>query len=152
MRLTQEKLFTYGMWWRIGYGILRTFFGLAILKVVGTPLTDVVKFLMGHELTEDRNDLLYGSVMHLLADHPVSITYFLSFYFIFWGIVDILLSYQLLRRRLWAFPVSLLLIGFFILYELIRLSYTHSLILSVVILIDLAVFFLIWREYRKLEY
>jgi uncharacterized membrane protein len=148
---SQEKLFIYGMWWRIGYGFLRILLGLAVLKVVGTPLTDIVQRLLGHELIEDKNDLLYGFLMHALASHPVSITYFLAFYFIFWGIIDVVLSYQLIRHRLWAFPASIVLISLFILYEAARFSTTHSPILFFVITIDVAVLLLIWREYGKLK-
>lgn len=147
----EEKLFIIGMWWRIAYGLLRIVFGLAVLKVVGRPLIDVLTTLMGRELIEDPNDILYTFAIRILNEHPLYITYFLAVYFIFWGIVDITLSYNLLKHKLWAFPASIAVIGVFILYELIRFSHTHSLILLWIIFLDSIILFLVQQEYKKLK-
>lgn len=151
MRALSERLFMVGMWWRIGYGVLRILFGLAILNVVGSTLLDVLTALMGHELTEDPQDVLYTFFSHILAGHTFYISYFLAFYFIFWGIVDVVLSYNLIKHRLWAFPASFVIMGTFVLYECVRFSFTHSLILLWVTFIDAVVVGLIWREYKKLK-
>lgn len=148
---SEDRLFVLGMWWRIGYGFFRIIFGLAVLKVVGSPLIDVVTRLMQHELTQDPNDMLYAAASSLLSHHPLHVTYFLSFYFIFWGIVDIVLSYNLIKHHLWAFPISFLLIGAFIAYEVVRFTHTRSLLLLWVILLDSIILALIWKEYRKLK-
>lgn len=132
------------------YGVLRVLFGLALLQVVGTPLVDIIHSLMAHELRDDPSDLLFGMTQSIIGSEPATITYFIAFYFIFWGVTDTVLSYCLLKDKLWAFPVSLVLIGCFVLYELVRLFYTQSAMLASVIAIDLFIFWLIWREYRKL--
>lgn len=150
MNFTEEKWFLVGMWWRIGYGFLRIILGLVTLNFIGTPLIDVITVLMGHERVEDPNDILFVFVSQLLAGHPLYISYFIAFHFIFWGVVDIVLSYNLIKYRLWAFPVSLSLIGIFILYEMVRFSYTHSIILLGVMCVDLVVVWLVWREYKRL--
>lgn len=146
----EERLFTIGMNWRIGYGFFRILFGLALLKVVGIPLIEVVATLMQHELVEDPSDILYTFITTILTNHPLYITYFLALYFIFWGVVDIVLSYNLIKHRLWAFPASFLLISLFVVYEMIRFTYTHSFILLGVILLDTIILWLIRREYKKL--
>lgn len=50
MNISEERIFIIGMWWRIGYGVLRILLGLALLKVVGIPLIDVMNILMGHDI------------------------------------------------------------------------------------------------------
>ena len=147
----EEKLFNFGMKWRIGYGFFRILFGLALLKVVGTPLIELFSALMKHELVEDPSDILYSFITNILTSHPLYITYFLALYFIFWGIIDVVLSYNLIKHRLWAFPASFILISLFVIYEAIRFSYTHSFILLGVILLDTIILWLIWREYKKLK-
>ena len=139
------------MKWRIGYGFFRILFGLALLKVVGTPLIEVFSTLMKHELVEDPSDILYSFITNILTNHPLYITYFLALYFIFWGIIDVVLSYNLIKHRLWAFPASFILISLFVIYEAIRFSRTHSFILLGVILLDTIILGLIWREYKKLK-
>ena len=145
------KLFRIGMWWRIGYGSLRVIAGLALLKAVGTPLIDIVQFLLRHELVEDPSDLFYTFIHYILGPHPVHVTYFLALYFVFWGTIDIVLSYNLLKGKRWAFPAAITLIGLFLLYEVARLIHTHSLILFGVIMIDLLILWLIRREYKKIN-
>ena len=149
--LTEEKLFQIGMWWRIGYGVLRIVFGLTILKVAGMPLIEVLNTLMSHELIEDPNDLLFSLASHILAGHPLYVSYFISFYFIFWGVIDVVLSYNLIKHRLWAFPVSFALIGLFIVYEAVRFTHTHSLVLLWVMFLDAVILWLVWREYKKIK-
>lgn len=147
-----DRFFVIGMWWRIIYGSLRILLGFAVLKIIGMPLIDVLTKVMSHELIEDPQDLFYSFGNAILGHHPVHVSYFLAVYFIFWGVIDTVLSYQLLKHKLWAFPLSIVLIGVFILYELIRFTYNHSLILLWVIFVDGVITYLIWREYTKLKH
>lgn len=151
MNISEERIFIIGMWWRIGYGMLRILLGLALLKVIGMPLIDVMNILMSHELVEDSNDVLYSFFTHLLTNHPLYVSYFLSVYFIFWGVVDVVLSYNLIKHRMWAFPISFALMSLFILYEIFRFGHTYSLILLSVILIDSLILWIVWREYKRLK-
>lgn len=147
----KEKLFNIGMKWRIGYGFIRILFGLTLLKVVGTPLIEVTKTLMKHELVEDPRDILYTFITNTLINHPLYVTHFLALYFIFWGVIDVVLSYNLIKHRLWAFPASFLLIILFVIYEGVRFTYTHSFFLIGIILLDIIILWLIWKEYKKLK-
>lgn len=148
----QDKLFLIGMWWRMGYGALRILFGLAFLKVVGVSLLDLITSFMSHELIEDPKDILYMFIKHHLTDHALYVSYFLALYFIFWGVIDIVLSYNLIRRKLWAFPLSLTLIALFVVYEIIRFSHTHSIVLLWIIFVDILIFGLIWKKYKDLKH
>ncbi|MCB9812078.1 DUF2127 domain-containing protein [Candidatus Nomurabacteria bacterium] len=147
----RERLFLTGMWWRIGYGVLRILFGVALLKVVGAPLLDVVTSLLNYELTEDPSDILYRVISSILTEHPFYVSYFLAGYFIFWGVIDVVLSYNLIKHKTWAFPVSMVLIVLFILYGSIRFCYTHSLVLLSVLVVDAIILWLIWKEYVSLK-
>jgi uncharacterized membrane protein len=106
---------------------------------------------MQHELLSVSPDIIFISISNLLTAHDFSVTYFLAFYFIFWGSIDIVLFYQLFKKNLRAFPVSLFLIGTFVIYSLFRFSYTHSLVLLGVIFMDLCIMLLIYREYKKVK-
>jgi uncharacterized membrane protein len=137
------------MWWRIFYGTMRIILGFWLLNLIDMPLSDLLHSLMSHELVEDPNDLLYRILNSFLQLHPLSVTYFLSAYLLFWGATDIVLSASLLRHKLWAFPASLTLIGFFVGYELYRLTETRSLILLFFICVDAGIWWLIKDEWRK---
>jgi uncharacterized membrane protein len=62
--------------------------------------------------------------------------------------VKVVLVAALLRNKLWAYPVSLVVLGLFIFYQLYRFSYTHSPALIALSVFDVLVIALIWHEYR----
>lgn len=146
-----HKLFYIGMTWRIVYGVFRLILGLVLLHFVHTPITTLLFQLMHHEVVEDPQDLLIQTAHPLLQHFSYTVTYFLAFYLIFWGSIEIFLSINLLIRKLWAFPTSIILMGLFVLYEIYRVFNTHSLILVWIILIDIFVIWLIWKEYIRLR-
>lgn len=150
MRDSYNTLFTFGMWWRIAYGATRLAIGVTLLSVVGTPLSVLFYRLTAHELAMDPDNSLLLYVGHSLTHHNFMVTYFLAGYLIFWGVVDMVLSYNVLRNKLWAFPASLALISFFIVYEMFRFTHTHSAVLLGIIVVDLALVLLIGHHYRIL--
>ena len=137
------------MYWRILYGSLRIFLGYKLLSYIGMPAAVVFQHFLRRELAET-NDFLFQYIGHALVHHGFSITYFLAAYLLFWGVIDVALSISMLRHYLWAFTVSMVLIGGFIFYELFRFSHTHSPILFAFILIDVFIIFLIRHERTRL--
>lgn len=144
-------LFKLSMWWRIIYGFLRLILGATLLKITGQPLAEFIYTLMSHELTGKTTDILLEKVYRLFETHDITVTFFIAFYFIFWGVVDIVLSLCLLHHIKKAFPVAMGIIMLFILYGMVRLTITHSLILAGVIVVDLVILYLIHDEYRVLK-
>jgi uncharacterized membrane protein len=74
--------------------------------------------------------------------------HFASTYLIAHGAAKVFIAWGLIREKLWAFPTALVVFGLLILYQLYRLAHTHSPTLAVLIALDVAVCYLIWREYR----
>lgn len=149
---TYDLFFRIGMGWRIMYGFLRLILGFILLRLIGTPISGIFYKIMSHELIEDPTDLLIRAVSPFFQHSSFTVTYFLAIYLIFWGVVDILLSINLLRHKMWAFSASIYLIGAFVLYEIYRFSYTRSLVLAYVIILDLILLWLIGKEYNKLKF
>jgi uncharacterized membrane protein len=145
-------LFRASMWWRIFYGFLRVVLGTALLKLTGQPLNEFIYSLMSHELTGKMGDVVLGKLYTILEIHDFTITYFLAFYFIFWGTVDIVLSLCLLHHVRRAFPIAMALIVLFIFYGVFRFTHTHSLILLTVIVLDIGILYLINYEYRDMRH
>ncbi|HEU4677651.1 MAG TPA: DUF2127 domain-containing protein [Candidatus Paceibacterota bacterium] len=144
-------LFHVSMWWRIFYGSLRIVLAFVLFKLVGTPFTDILRSVMGYEIAEDPTDIIFQTLYAFFETHAFTVSYFVASYLLFWGTIDVVLSAFLLKHKLWAFPSSLVLMTVFIIYEVYRLFHTHSLILLWVILVDVAIIYLIYREYRILK-
>jgi uncharacterized membrane protein len=129
----------------------------ALLEIVGGTLLYVIhpdtiqRFisrLTQNELLEDRQDLIANTLRQ--AAHHLSIggKTFAAFYLLSHGVIKLFLVIELLRKRLWAYPASLAMFAAFIAYQLYRYTHTHSIGLIVLTVFDLAVMWLIWREYR----
>lgn len=147
----KNKLFKYGMWWRIFYGILRTISGLILLRMVGRPFADIVEGFTGDELRSYRFDPLFNLLNTFFNHFPYTVTHFVAAYLIFWGLMDIILSIALLRHKIWSFHISIYLIGFFTLYEVYRFFQNHSKTLLLVIFVDTVILWIIHKEYLKVK-
>ena len=73
--------------------------------------------------------------------------HFASRYLIAHGAAKLFIAWGLIREKMWAFPVGLGVFGLLIVYQLHRFTQTHSLTLAFLIGLDVAVCYLIWREY-----
>jgi uncharacterized membrane protein len=141
--------FRVSMWWRILYGFLRVILGVVFLRLVGQSLSELVYALMAHEITGEAGDAVLENIYRVFETHDFTVSYFIASYFIFWGIVDIVLSACLLNHIRRAFPVTMFLIVLFIFYSVFRYAHTHSGILLGVIVIDFFILYLVNREYQK---
>lgn len=148
---TFDEIFRLGMVWRIGYGTLRLIVGFFLLRHIGTPVSDIFTRAFRSEFFEEPREHFIHAVGPFTHHFSFEVTYFLAIYMIFWGIIDVFLSIQLLRLKLWAFPLTMWLIALFIVYETYRYTHTHSLILLAIIIIDLGLIWLINGEYRRVQ-
>ncbi len=146
-----ESLFRFIMVWRIIYSLFKIILGIILFKFIGTPISHLFYKIMGHKLMGDQFDFLIQIINPFMYHVSYKITYFLVIYLIFWAIIDIVLSIILLKHKLWAFPISILLMSVFVLYEIFRFTNTQSLILLWVIIMDIVLIWVIKGEYNKLK-
>ena len=67
------------------------------------------------------------------------------------GVVKLALVVALLRKILPAYPVAVVVLGVFVVYEIIRAVHTGSILLPFLAALDIAVIVLVIREYRQLR-
>lgn len=77
---------------------------------------------------------------------------FLIVFLIGHGLVKLALVYCLLRRIIWAYPYALAVLGLFLVYQLYALV-IHPLSLGMWLftLLDVAIIYLVWGEWRDLK-
>jgi uncharacterized membrane protein len=122
--------------------------GLVLAFVSTSAITRLVNALTQEELIEDPNDFVAAQLLSLAQNFTVSTQRFYSLYLLSHGVIKVFLVIGLLRNKLWAYPVSLVVLGLFIVYQLYRFSYTHGFGLVVLTVFDVFVMGLIWHEYR----
>jgi uncharacterized membrane protein len=64
------------------------------------------------------------------------------------GLIKLVLVIGLYRNQGWAYPVSIVAFGAFIVYQIHRYTFTHSPFLIVLTVFDIVVIALVWHEWR----
>lgn len=67
------------------------------------------------------------------------------------GVLKLWLIVSLLRERLWYCPISMVVFGLFIAYQLYRYTFTYSIWLLLITALDIVILGLTWHEYRFLR-
>jgi len=131
-------------------GVLEILGGLFLLIV---PLSDLRRFLIwvtGHELSEDKKDFIATHLVHLANTLSVRSFQLTIAYLLIHGLVKVFLVVMLLRRRLWAYPTAIAVFTAFGVYQVYQYSYSRSLFLLALTVLDAAVIVLTAWEWRIL--
>ena len=143
-----HQIFEISILLKGAHALIECIGGLALAFVGTSAITRLVNALTQEELLEDPNDFVATHLLSLAQNFTVSTQRFYAFYLLSHGVIKAFLVIGLLRNKLWAYPVSLVVLGLFILYQLYRFSYTHGFGLIVLTVFDVFVMGLIWHEYR----
>ena len=146
-----HQLFTISVLIKGAHALIECIGGIALAVISTRAIVGFVDALTHEELLEDPNDFIATHLLRLAEGFTVSTQRFYAFYLLSHGIVKVFLVVGLLRRKLWAYPLSLVVLGLFIAYQVYRFSYTHGVGLIVLSIFDVIVMGLIWHEYRLLR-
>ena len=146
-----HRIFEVSVLLKGAHAVIECLSGLALAFASNRAILSLVEQLTRGELLEDQHDLVASSLLHFARGLSVGSQHFYAFYLLSHGVVKLALVVGLLKRKLWAYPASLVVLGLFIAYQLYRYSYTQSGALIVLTAFDLFVMVLIWHEYRLLR-
>ena len=129
----------------------------ALLEIVGgifailippSVVTALASYLTQGELRENPHDFAASHLLQLAQHFSVGTKLFVGLYLLSHGIVKFALVVSLLKNQLWAYPMSLVVFGLFVFYQVYLFALNHSLLLVGLTIFDLIVMWLIWREYK----
>lgn len=130
---------------------LETLGGVALFFVTPTMINNIVIFLTRQELSTDPHDLLSNYLLRLASQFSISSEFFIAIYLLSHGIIKLFIVGYLWKGKLWAYPVGIGFFFIFILYQAYRYTFTHSVWLIVLTILDLIIIFLTWSEYKRIE-
>jgi len=142
---TIHKVFVWGILLKAIDGILETLAGIVLF--FPNTLTTLVQFLILNELIEDPHDFFILQIKHALPLLTGN-SFFFALYLISHGLIKIILVAGLLRDKIWAYPSAIAVFSLFIVYQLYRYIFSHSIFLLVLTVLDIAVIWLTWHEYH----
>ena len=143
-----HQIFKVSVLLKGAHALIECISGLALALVGTSTIVALVKTFTQEELIEDPHDLVATHLLTLAQNFSVSSKNFYAFYLLSHGIVKAFLVMGLLKKKLWSYPASLIVLGLFIIYQLYRFFSTSSLGLIVLTVFDLMIMVLIWHEYR----
>jgi uncharacterized membrane protein len=154
MKLKEEHLhllFKIGVAIKGFDGALEAIVGGALFFTSTASLRNLVDWLTQGELQEDPTDFVAPHLVAFFHHLSLSTKHFAAIYLLTYGIAKVGLVAGLLRGKLWAYSAALIVLGFFLCYQVYRFSHNHSLGLALVSLLDFVILVLIWKDYQYLN-
>jgi uncharacterized membrane protein len=138
----------------LGKGIISLSEVLGGVLLFFVPLSFFTDFLSNYaqgELGEDSGDFIATHLLAIAQQFSLTSSLFVALYLLSRGLIKLLLIIALLKNQLWAYPLSLGVLGLFVLYQTYQIITSHSVFIIALTLFDLVVMWFIWREYEVLR-
>ena len=149
--LDEKKLhlaFEVSLWFKAAFALSEIVAGVITYFVPQQLFLTLVLWVTKDEFVEDPHDLVANFLLHTVQHLSVGTQEFAAVYLLGHGVIKLWLIVGLLRERLWYYPVSIVVFGAFIVYQLYRYTFTHSIGLLLVTALDVVIIALTWHEYR----
>jgi len=144
-----DKLFFMSMFIKAAGGLVEVVTGIASLFLTTNEVLHATQLLVQGKLSADPDDFLANYILDIASRFtPGATNLFLFWYLLGHGVINLFLVVMLVKKKMWAYPLSLAIFGLFVVYEGWQLYFSHSLLLAAFTVFDLAVIWLVWKEYR----
>jgi uncharacterized membrane protein len=142
------RFFRLALWVKAFDASVELLAGFGAFFVSSSELLAFTSWVSKGELIEDPHDIIANALLHIAGGLPAGKQIFAGIYLLAHGSVKLWLVAGLLRRRLWYYPVAMVVFSMFIVYQTYKWSISHSAWLLALTMLDLVVVALTWREYR----
>jgi len=144
-----DKIFEVGILLKGLDGLLEVAGGVLLLLIKPEYLSQLATTLTQHELAEDPRDFFSTYILHSTQNLSAGSLVFAALYLLSHGITKIILVWEILHDRFWAYLGLIYLTIGFMVYQTYRFSYSHSFGLVLLTLFDGVIVYLTVVEYRK---
>lgn len=151
VRTRTELLFRIAMVVKGLDGLIELIGGITLLLVSQAEVQKVVAAVVTRDLLGPPDGSLTRHFVAGTAEFASGNRTFAVVYLLLHGMLKVALVVALLRHWLPAYPVAIVVLGLFVVYELYRATQTGSLLLPVLAIVDVVVIALVVREYRALR-
>ena len=149
---TTDKLFKVAVALKGLDGLGQLVLGIVLIFIPPTLITGLANDVVTRDLLGDPNGTLsthLQTAAHDFAD-GTSRTFAIG-YLLLHAVIKLGLVAALLRKVLPLYPVAAVVLGAFVVYEIVRAVHTHSIALPIFAAIDVVIIVLVVREYFQLR-
>ncbi|MEN9409829.1 MAG: hypothetical protein RL216_1803 [Pseudomonadota bacterium] len=150
MRITEvgiRRVFRVSLWLKGLHSLVEVLGGLALVFLSHEVIVRIATALTRAELVEDPRDLVAKALRQAAEGVSADAQSFAAWYLFSHGMIKLVLVLAVLANRVWAYPVFILAMIGFILYQVYRMTFDVTPVLGVITVLDLIVLFLAWHEY-----
>jgi uncharacterized membrane protein len=149
-RTATDKAFRISLYVKGLDGFLETAGGILLLLINPSEINHFARWLTQGELAQDPHDFLATHILKTAHSLTGRALVFGAIYLLAQGIVKIVLVWQVLNDRIWAYLALIGVVGLFAIYQIYRLSFVKfSVSLLLLTVFDLLIIYLTQREYRS---
>ena len=113
-------------------------------------ISGIIRKIFEHELSEEPSDVIANFLINAAQNISLSSQHFIALYLLIHGLIKMGLVYALLKKIMWAYPLSLVFLSLLIIFQVVRFCFTHSVILLFFTLLDAVIVLVIRKEYNRL--
>jgi uncharacterized membrane protein len=124
---------------------------LVLVLVSGATVQRLVAEVLAHDLLGSPDGSLARHFVAGTSEFVSGDRTFAVLYLGLHGVVKLALVVALLRKWRPAFPVAVVVLGAFVVYEIVRAVHTGSIVLPFLAALDVAIIVLVVREYLRLR-
>ncbi len=147
----QHKAFEWGIFLKGIDGLLEVVGGIILFFLDPATLNRLILGLTQHELSQDPHDFVAAHLLNFAHNFSVDAQIFGAIYLLSHGFVKMFLVDSLWRKRLWSYPAAIIIFAVFAIYQIYRYTFTHSILLLALTVLDAAVIWLTWEEYERIK-
>lgn len=153
--LTKDNIINIGFYLGLAikavYAMIEFLSGILLINLSHEILNILIKLIALPELREDPNDIIMNYFIKLGQNFSISSQHSVAIYLLLHGASKLAVIWLLLKKKLWAYPLAVIVFGFFVAYEIYGYTHSHSAIMLLVIIIDVAMILMIILEYKQLK-
>lgn len=153
--LTKDNIINIGFYGGLAikaiYAMIELISGIFMISLSHETLNILIQLIALPELREDPSDILMNYFITLGQNFSISSQHSVAIYLLFHGTSKLAVIWLLIKKKMWAYPLAVIVFGFFIVYEIYGYTHSHSMLLLLVIIIDAAMIAMIILEYKQLK-
>ncbi len=146
-----DKVFEFSIILKGIDGLLELLAAILLIFVKPEQIQGFIAVITQKELLEDPDDMVANFLVHSTAGiHSSTITFAIVYLLVHAGI-KLVAVIGILRKKLWAYPFSLITLGILVIYQIYSIFERFSIGMLLLTIFDLFILWMIWREYGKFK-
>jgi uncharacterized membrane protein len=149
---TIDELFRWSLGIKAVAGLFEIGSGVATLFLTTNRLLRMMRLVVGGTLANDPDNFIANYILNVASRYtPGQTNLFLFAYIAGHGIVNLFLVVCLLKKKTWAYPLSIVIFSLFVIFSAWQVYFSHSALLALFTMFDCIVIVLIAAEMSRVR-